>query len=45
MRISYELTKADKEQYRKDAEASYNSGMDALLKAFGYDKLDDKASR
>ena len=43
MRISYELTKADKEQYRKDAEASYNSGMDALLKAFGYDKLDDKA--
>lgn len=41
--VSYELTKADKEQYRKDAEASYNSGMDALLKAFGYDKLDDKA--
>lgn len=40
---SYELTKADKEQYRKDAEASYNSGMDALLKAFGYDKLGDKA--
>ena len=40
---SYELTKADKEQYRKDAEASYSSGMDALLKAFGYDKLDDKA--
>lgn len=41
--VSYELTKADKEQYRKDAEASYNSGMDALLKAFGYDKLGDKA--
>ncbi len=41
--VSYELTKADKEQYRKDAEASYNSGMDALLKAFGYDKLSDKA--
>lgn len=41
--VSYELTKADKEQYRKDAEASYNAGMDALLKAFGYDKLDDKA--
>lgn len=41
--VSYELTKADKEQYRKDAEASYSSGMDALLKAFGYDKLGDKA--
>lgn len=41
--VSYELTKADKEKYRKDAEASYNSGMDALLKAFGYDKLGDKA--
>ena len=41
--VNYELTKADKEQYRKDAEASYNSGMDALLKAFGYDKLGDKA--
>ena len=41
--VSYELTKADKEQYRKDADASYNSGMDALLKAFGYDKLGDKA--
>lgn len=41
--VSYELTKADKEQYRKDAEASYNSGMDALLKVFGYDKLGDKA--
>lgn len=41
--VSYELTKVDKEQYRKDAEASYNSGMDALLKAFGYDKLGDKA--
>ena len=41
--VSYELTKADKEQYRKDAETSYNSGMDALLKAFGYGKLDDKA--
>lgn len=41
--VSYELTKADKEQYRKDTEASYNSGMDALLKAFGYDKLGDKA--
>ena len=41
--VSYELTKADKEQYRKDAETSYNSGMDALLKAFGYDKLGDKA--
>lgn len=41
--VSYELTKADKEQYRKDAETSYNSGMDALLKAFGYDKLSDKA--
>ena len=41
--VNYELTKADKEQYRKDAEASYSSGMDALLKAFGYDKLGDKA--
>ena len=41
--VIYELTKADKEQYRKDAEASYNSGVDALLKAFGYDKLGDKA--
>lgn len=41
--VSYELTKVDKEQYRKDAETSYNSGMDALLKAFGYDKLGDKA--
>lgn len=41
--VSYELTKVDKEQYRKDAETSYNSGMDALLKAFGYDKLSDKA--
>ena len=41
--VSYELTKADKEQYRKDAEASYNAGMDALLATAGYGKLDDKA--
>ena len=40
--VSYELTKADKEQYRKDAEASYNSGMDALLASAGYGKLDTK---
>lgn len=40
--VSYELTKADKEQYRKDAEASYNSGMDALLASAGYGKLDAK---
>lgn len=38
--VSYELTKADKEQYRKDAEASYSSGMDALLASAGYGKLD-----
>lgn len=40
--VSYELTKADKEQYRKDAEASYNTGMDALLATAGYGKLDAK---
>lgn len=40
--VSYELTKADKEQYRKDAEASYNTGMDALLASAGYGKLDAK---
>ena len=40
--VSYELTKADKEQYRKDAEASYNTGMDALLATAGYGKLDTK---
>lgn len=40
--VSYELTKTDKEQYRKDAEASYNSGMDALLASAGYGKLDAK---
>ena len=40
--VSYELTKADKEQYRKDAEASYNAGMDALLASAGYGKLDTK---
>lgn len=40
--VSYELTKADKEQYRKDAEASYNAGIDALLASAGYGKLDTK---
>ena len=39
---NYELTKADKKRYRKDAEASYNTGMDALLATAGYRKLDTK---
>ena len=43
--VSYELTKVDKEQYRKDAEASYNSGMDALLATAGYGKLDAKGRK
>ena len=38
--VIYELTKADKKQYRKDAESSYSSGMDALLTSAGYGKLD-----
>lgn len=43
--VSYELTKADKEQYRKDAEASYSSGMDALLASAGYGNLDVKGKK
>lgn len=43
--VSYELTKVDKEQYRKDAETSYNSGMDALLASAGYGKLDVKGKK
>ena len=38
--VIYELTNADKKQYRKDAESSYSSGMDALLTSAGYGKLD-----
>lgn len=41
--VSYELTEAEKKQYREDAETAYSTGLDALLGTLGYDKLSSEA--